>query len=332
MAQVYKSSKQKYKTMKALLRKRLLLFIFVFVSSWLVSCTPGEQEQVKEEGQQDIILGVNAYSFADLLSARESRDNDQVFSLFNLLAWCKTQDIKALDPTGYFFPTYPEVPSDEYIEKFKNRAAALGIAISGTGIRNNFASPDSSVRADGVELAKKWIVAASKLGAPVLRLFAGEIPKGYEDNWEEPAGWMIECYKELIPYAEQYSVKLGIQNHGDMLQTAEQCLYIINKLNSESVGIIVDTGSFTTEDPYQDIEALIPYAVNWQVKEYVDGYGGSIRTDYMRLIQILKDEGFKGYVPVETLKEKGDFYDPFQRVENMITRLDSAINIVYNQR
>lgn len=119
------------------------------------------------------------------------------------------------------------MPSDEYIAKFKTRASELGIHISGTGIRNNFASPDTAVRAAGVALAKEWIVVASKLGAPVLRLFAGAFPKGYEDNWEIPAGWMIECYRELLPYAEQYGVKLGIQNHGDMLQTAEQCLYIL---------------------------------------------------------------------------------------------------------
>lgn len=316
--------------MKLILTKKSFLFIAIIISGLIIlpRCTNNE---VKIEKQTPIFFGVNAYSFADLLLVRESRDNDQVYSLFNLLDWCKTQNIKALDPTGYFFPTYPEVPSDEYIEKFKNRAAELGIAISGTGIRNNFASPDPAVRAEGVELAKKWLVVASKLGAPVLRVFAGEIPKGYEDNWEKPAGWMIECYKELLPVAEQYGVKIGIQNHGDMLQTAEQCLYVIKALDSEWAGIILDTGSFTTEDPYEDIAAVVPYAINWQVKEFTDGYGGNIRTDYNRLIQIIKDGGYVGYVPVETLKVKGDFYDPFQRVSNMLSELEKAKTAVYGE-
>ena len=95
----------------------------------------------EQKAASDIIPGVNAYSFAELMLARDSRDEKQVYSLFNLLDWCATQNIKALDPTGYFFPSYPEAPSDEYIEKFKRRASELGIAISGTGIRNNFASP-----------------------------------------------------------------------------------------------------------------------------------------------------------------------------------------------
>jgi sugar phosphate isomerase/epimerase len=306
----------------------LMASVLVFVNLLSASAPKAEKNQ-KVDDKGDIILSVNAYSFCDLMMAKNSKDSEQLYSLFNALDWCKSQNIKAFDPTGYFFPTYPEVPSDEYIAKLKSRAAELGIQLSGTGIRNNFASPDSAVRAQGVELAKKWIVVASKLGVPVLRVFAGDIPKGYENNWEVPAGWMIECYKELIPFAKQYGVKIGVQNHGDMLQTAEQCLYIINHIKSEWVGIIVDTGNFTTPDPYKDIATLIPYAVNWQVKEFIDGYGGKIRTDYPRLIKILKDGGFKGFLPVETLKVKGEAYDPFQRVSDMLQVLDETIKVVY---
>lgn len=315
---------------------RKISSIVLLFSAILMSCHHGEQKHQDSElsdtetDDSGIIPSVNAYSFADLLSARESRDNDQVYSLFNLLDWCKSQNITAMDPTGYFFPTYPEPPSDEYLAKFKARADELGIAISGTGIRNNFASPDAAVRAEGVELAKKWIVVASKLGAPVIRVFAGAIPEGYEDNWEEPAGWMIECYKELIPYAEKYGVKLGIQNHGDMLLRSDQCLYVIDKLNSDWVGIIVDTGNFTEEDPYVAIEKIIPHAVNWQVKEVTDGNGGTVGIDYEKFVRILRDGNYKGYLPVETLKVRGDFYDPFQRVSNMMIQLNAAIREVYS--
>jgi sugar phosphate isomerase/epimerase len=270
---------------------------------------------------------VNAYSFSDLLEARDSRNKQQVYTLFNLIDWCAGQNIKALDPTAYFFPAYPEVPSDEYLEKFKNYAAKAGVAISGTGIRNNFASPDSTVRAAGVELAKAWIVAASKMGAPVIRVFAGEIPKDHE--WKEVAGWMIECYKELAAFGAKYGVKIGIQNHGDMLQTAEQCIYVLDAVDSEWVGLIVDTGNFKTEDPYKDIAAVVPYAINWQVKESVFGLGSEIPIDYKRLVQSVKEGGYKGYFPVETLAVRGKSYDPFALVTCMLTELQKAIIEVY---
>ena len=322
--------------MKTFFSKLSLQFFLVFVlmSATFTSCNLTiNKEQANEQDEEissPIILGVNAYSFADLLQARGSRYNEPVYTLFNLLDWCKSQGIRAIDPTGYFFPSYPEVPSDEYLARFKEKADDLGIAISGTGIRNNFASPDPAVRSEGVELAKKWIVVASKLGAPVIRLFAGAIPEGYEDNWEEPAGWMIDCYKELLPYAERYGVKIGIQNHGDMLQTAEQCLYVLERVDSEWAGIIVDTGSFLTEDPYEDIAATVPYAVNWQVKEFTKGTAGSVRIDYNKFVRILKEQNYRGYLPVETLHVKGEFYDPFQRVNGMLESLKTAISEVYS--
>jgi sugar phosphate isomerase/epimerase len=302
----------------------LLLIAVIFVLSLNLSCNRQESKNIASE---ELIPALNAYSFSDLLEARSARNKQQVYTLFNLLDWCASQNIKALDPTAYFFPTYPEVPSDEYLERFTNYASKVGVAISGTGIRNNFASPDPAIRDEGVQLAKNWIVAASKIGAPVIRVFAGEIPENHE--WEEVAGWMIECYKELAAFGEQYGVKIGIQNHGDMLQTAEQCLYVLNAIDSDWVGLIVDTGNFKTEDPYKDIAEVVPYAINWQVKESAFGLGSEIPLDYKRLVQIVKEGGYKGYFPVETLLVSGKPYDPFALVPEMIAELQKAISEVY---
>jgi len=304
--------------------------VFIAIASLVLSATiTYAQKKKTKDTHEQIILSVNAYSFSDLLSAKDNRDKQPVYTYFNLLDWCASQNIKALDPTGYFFPGYPEVPSDEYIASFKKRATELGIAISGTGIRNDFASPDPAVRAAGVELAKKWIVVASKLGAPVLRVFAGEIPKGYENRWDEVAGWMVESFKECALYGEKYEVKIGIQNHGDMLQTADQCIKVLKAVDSKWAGLIVDTGSFKTEDPYKDIAATVPYAINWQVKESVFGIGSTVRTDFVRLMRIIKEGGYHGYLPVETLLVRGTPYDPFALVPRMLQELNEAKKEVY---
>jgi sugar phosphate isomerase/epimerase len=315
--------------MKKLIYKKIYILIIIAMTVITFGTSHAQQKAKDQKSKPDIIVALNAYSFSDLLSAKDEKNHEQVYTLFNLLDWCASRNIKALDPTGYFFPTYPEVPSDEYIQKFKSRAAELGIIISGTGIRNNFASPDSAVRAAGVALAKKWIVVASKMGAPVLRLFAGEIPAGYENKWDEVAGWMIECYKECAVDAQKYGVKIGIQNHGDMLQTAHQCLKVLKAVNSEWVGLIVDIGNFKTTDPYKDIEAVTPFAVNWQVKESPRGLGTDEKTDYVKLIRILKKQGYKGYLPVETLSLKGKSYDPFAEVSKMVSEVNAAIDTVY---
>ena len=78
---------------------------------------------------------LNTYSFNRLLRAGE-------IDLFDVLGFCAEHSFDAIDPTGYYFPGYPEVPADEYINAFKSRAFYLGLDISGTGIRTDFVNPD----------------------------------------------------------------------------------------------------------------------------------------------------------------------------------------------
>lgn len=289
------------------------------------------QTQEKKAPGSYIKLSLNAFSFNDALMAKATPEKP-AFTLFDLLDWCAGQNIEGIDITAYYIPTYPAVPSDEYIYELKRKAFSLGIDITGTGIRNNFASPDPAVRAADVKRAKEWIIFAEKLGAPVIRLFAGEIPKGYENKWDEVAGWMIECFKECAAFGEQHGVIIGIQNHGDMIQTAEQCFKVVKAVNSKWAGIILDTGNFKVADPYADIEAVIPITVNWQMKTSVLGNTSEVKTDYLRLMKIIKKSGYRGYIPVETLKLVGKVkpYDPFVLVPEMMKELHAAKAEVFN--
>ena len=308
---------------------RIDLYIVVWSAIVLLSFCPvysfAQNEKI-ENHPSHVKLALNAFSFNDLLTGKSQTDNKPALTLPELLDWCATQNIEAIDLTGYYFPGYPEVPSDEYIYEIKRKAFKLGIDISGTGIRNNFASPDPAVRAADVERAKKWIIVAEKLGAPVIRLFAGEIPKGYDNKWNEAASWMIDCYKECAAFGEQHGVIIGIQNHGDMLQTAEQCIKVVKAVNSKWAGIILDTGNFKVADPYADIEAVIPYTISWQVKESVFGLGSPVKTDFSRLIKIIRKSGYRGYLPVETLSVKGIPYDPYVLIPALLNDLKTSMN------
>lgn len=282
----------------------------------------------RQQHQSPIRFSLNAYSFNDLLMARNSRDSLPVYTLSNLLDWCAAQNLEAVDITGYYFPGYPTVPSDELINHVREKAARLGLAISGTGIRNNFASPDPVARQADVELAKRWIDVAAKLGSPVIRLFTGAVPKGYEDRWQEVADWMIPCFRTCADYAASKGVKIGIQNHADMLSTADQCLRLLKAIDHPAVGLIIDTGSFTTSNPYDDIARTAHLAINWQVKVYL--HGKPIRkTDYKKVMQILRTSGYQGFLPVETLATKGIPYDPFELVPAMLQEMAAARKDVF---
>jgi len=85
-------------------------------------------------------------------------------TLTDAVHFCAQHGVDALDPTGYYFPGYPKVSADEYIYNLKRTAFVNGVAISGTGVRNNFAVADEAARNNDVRMVKDWIVVASKLG------------------------------------------------------------------------------------------------------------------------------------------------------------------------
>jgi sugar phosphate isomerase/epimerase len=286
-------------------------------------CTSASaQTPIKRAGGAKLKLSLNAYSFSKALNDQiKGRGNGM--TLFDLLDYCAEQNFDAIDPTGYFFPGYPKVPADKYLNEFKRRAFVLGLDVSGTGVRNNFASPDKQQRAADVQHVKEWVECAARMGAPVLRVFAGPEPQGHP--WDQVAEWMVEELKKCVEHGKQYGVLIGIQNHGDTLKNADQVLKIVKMVDSEWFGVIVDTGYFLTPDPYKDIARVTPYAVNWQVKEKVDGKEGKARTDLKKLVRIIREGGYRGYIPIETLSVAGEDYNPRARVAELLKELREAL-------
>jgi sugar phosphate isomerase/epimerase len=280
------------------------------------------QAPIQRVGSAKLKLSLNAYSFNKALNDR-IKGRGQGMSLFDLLEFCAELNFDAIDPTGYFFPGYPKIPSDLYLNDFKRRAFQLGLDISGTGVRNNFASPDKQKRAADVQHVKEWVECAARMGAPVLRVFAGPEPQGH--SWDQMAEWLVEELQKCVEHGKKYGVLVGIQNHGDSLKTAEQVLKIVQKVNSEWFGVIVDTGYFPMPDPYKEIARVIPYAVNWQIKEKVDGKDGKFKTDLKKLVQLIKNGGYRGYIPIETLSVAGEDYDPRARVARLLQELREAL-------
>lgn len=196
----------------------------------------------------------------------------------------------------------------------------MGVSISGTGVRNDFTNPDANKRKEDIQLIKNWIECTSKLGAPVIRIFAGVmIPK--EFSWDQIAAWMVKDIQECVEYGQKHGVIVAIQNHNDFIKTADEAIKIIKMVSREWFGLILDTGSYRSGDPYEQIARTIPYAVNWQVKENIYVNGKEVKTDLVRLFKLIKESGYRGYVPVETLG-KGD---PKEKVPRFIDEVRKAL-------
>jgi sugar phosphate isomerase/epimerase len=291
------------------------------------------QPQIKRTGGSKLKISLNAYSFSKKLNDYK-RDPKTGISLFDLVDFCAKNNFDAVDATGYFFPGYPsELPTDAFINEFKRRAFELGLDISGTGVRNNFTLPDKEKRAADVQHIKQWVEVSAKMGAPVLRVFADTQMKG--QSWqtvapgiarEQMEDWIVENLKECAEHGKKYGVIIGVQNHGDFLKTADNLLNLVKRVDSVWCGPIVDTGYFMTKDPYEDMAKVAPHAVNWQIKTSPFGADSGIKTDLKRLVKIVRESGYRGYIPIETLSVKGQPYDPFDLVPKFLAELREVLD------
>ena len=294
--------------------------------------TASAKAPIERVGGPFLKVALNAYSFSKMLNDHVKGRAAGGMSLMDLLGFCAKHDFHGLDATGYFFPGYPEVPSDAYVNDFKRRAFELGVGISGTGVRNNFTTSDKAVRNAAAAHIKEWVEVAARMGAPVLRVFADTQVKamGWQDvakghTREDVQAWIVDAVSECAEHGKRYGVIIGVQNHGDFLRTGDDLLALIKAVNSDWCGAIVDTGYFKTPDPYVDIAKCAPYAVNWQVKERPFGEENAAPTDVVRLIKIIRESGYRGYVPIETLSYKQSNYDPLAVVPAFLKQVREAI-------
>jgi sugar phosphate isomerase/epimerase len=280
------------------IRRRQLLSAALGTTALALAGTPfagraAAQGRVSRSSGTRVRLGLNAYSFNEPLRAG-------TMTLDDLVDFCAQQGFDGLDATGYYFPGYPKVPDDAFLYRLKRRAFVNGVTISGTGVRNDFAVDDPEARQRDVQMVKDWIEAAAKLGADVVRIFAGaKVPDG--GTFDRTLQWMVPDIKACVDYGRQHGVIVGLQNHNDFLKTAGETIRIVEAVNSEWFGVILDIGSLRQGDPYAEIEKLVPYAVTWQLKENAWVGGKEVPTDVGRIKAIIDKAGYRGFLPVETL-------------------------------
>lgn len=253
-------------------------------------------------------LSLSAYSFRDYLKLDAPR-----MTMFQFVDLAADMECDAVEPTSYWFP--PDV-DDGYLRRLQQHAFLQGLDISGTAIRNDFCVADPDARAAEIAAVRGWLDRASALGAPVVRVFGGNVPKGEDED--ATAARVVAAIEELLPHAVERGVTIALENHGGITDTPEQLLRIVRAVRAPhgGFGVNLDTGNFHGADPYADVAALAPYAVNVQVKtEIRRGDGPKEPADLERMIQILRDARYAGYVVLE-----------YEAAEDPMTGVPVALN------
>jgi sugar phosphate isomerase/epimerase len=99
--------------------------------------------------------------------------------------------------------------TDQSRARINNLVQSTGVGISGLGYYPNPLTPDpAEANAVGVHL-RRVILGAKSLGIPVVNTFVGrDWTRSVEENWPR----FLDVWTDLIKFAEDYGVKIAIEN------------------------------------------------------------------------------------------------------------------------
>ncbi len=259
----------------------------------LALLAPGSSRAIPPIGRtrpSHLKLSLAAYSYRAFLEGK-SKSMD-LYDFVNLSA---DMGLDGVELTSYYFPANV---TPEYLHRLKQHAFVLGLDVSGTSVGNNFCVPDGAKREEQLALVRTWVDHAADLDAPVIRIFAGTVPKG--DDEEQAVARAIEGIKASLPYAAEKGVALALENHGGITATPAQILTLVKAIDAPNFGVNLDTGNFHGEDPYAELAELAPYAINVQVKTEISVKGkGKQEADLARVVGLLREARYSGYVVLE---------------------------------
>nr|WKN36272.1 sugar phosphate isomerase/epimerase [Tunicatimonas sp. TK19036] len=215
----------------------------------------------------------------------------------------KVYGINAVEYVNQFF--MDKVKDQDYLKELKQRADDLGV--TNVMIMIDLwdyptASPDEAMRLQSAEKHYEWIDAAHALGCLGVRVNAN----GYEGKSEEEAADLfVETLTRLSDYAKAAEMNVMVENHGGLSSDGKWLAMVMEKVNRDNVGTLPDFGNVNVSkteeyDRYQLVEELMPYAKGVSAKSLeFNQKGQEANMDYERLLTIVKDAGFTGYVGIE---------------------------------
>ncbi|MBL7697921.1 MAG: sugar phosphate isomerase/epimerase [Chitinophagaceae bacterium] len=249
----------------------------------------------------------------------------------SLAQWSLNKTLFANKITNLDFPAVSKkqfgIDTVEYVNLFfKDKAEDTGYLdellkrCNDNGVKNHLvmidaegalAEPAEADRKVAVKNHFKWVDAAKYLGCSSIRV--NIFGNGTPGDLKKAA---IASLCELSEYAAKKDINILIENHGGYTSDAQWMVDVLEGVNKPNVGSLPDFGNFCIRsengltwgntcfeeyDKYKGVKELMPFAkgVSAKVMEFTDS-GECKETDYARMMNIVKESGFKGYVGIES--------------------------------
>ncbi len=258
-----------------------------------------ESPEVPETTDLFFKLSLAQWSFHKALFAGEMDNLD-------FAAKAKELEFEGIEYVNIFFKDKAE--DKAYLDQMNQKAAdsevvQILIMIDGEG---NLGAMDLAERTKAVENHYKWVEAAKYLGCETIRVNA----RG-EGSAEEVSTAAIDGLSRLSEFAAAENINVIVENHGGYSSDGKWMSNVLKQVGMDNCGSLPDFGNFCIKrdeenkcieeyDRYQGMEDLMPFAkaVSAKSNEF-DEDGNEIHTDFLKIMKIVKDHGYRGFVGVE---------------------------------
>ncbi|ASZ11741.1 sugar phosphate isomerase/epimerase [Chitinophaga pendula] len=255
----------------------------------------------------------------------------------------KEFDISGVEYVNQFFKD--KAKDKAYLQELKQRCDDNGvrsvlIMCDGEG---ELGDADVKKRLEAVENHYKWVEAAQFLGCHAIRVNAAG-----EGKAEEVSKAVVESLSKLSDFAKDFNINVIVENHGGNSSNGQWLSNVMKTVNRGNCGTLPDFGNFcvnrtkpeaqTVEawrktvcleeyDRYIGVKELMPFAKGVSAKTNdFDANGNEAKMDYKRLLQIVKEAGYTGYVGIEYEGQQLPEEEGVRKTKELLLRIGAELS------
>lgn len=230
--------------------------------------------------------------------------------------------IGAIEYVNQFFKD--KAKDTAYLKDLNQRAKDNGvyqhlIMIDGEGALGD---PDDAKRTQAVENHYRWIDAAQFLGCKMIRVNAQS-----RGTAEEQMRLAADGLRRVTEYGAKAKIAVVVENHGGFSSNGQWLTGVMKKVNHPMCGTLPDFGNFRISreeqyDRYQGVTELMAFAKAVSAKSHdFNEQGDETEIDYRKMMKIVLDAGYRGWVGIEYEGSKLGEMDGIRATKKLLERV-----------
>ena len=275
---------------------------------------------------------------SSLLSNADHHKKNQLFEI-SIAEWSLHKSLFGKKISNLDFPVVAKkefkISAVEYVNQFfkdkatdKNYLNELKKICDNEGVKSllimcdgegKLGDPDKNKRISSVNNHKRWIEAAKHLGCHSIRVNASS-----SGSYDDQQKFAADGLSRLSEFASTHGLNVIVENHGGLSSNGQWLSGVMKSVNMKNCGTLPDFGNFRigggkTYDRYKGVQELMPFAKAVSAKSHdFDDNGNEIHTDYHKMMKIVIDAGYRGYVGVEYEGSKLSEYDGIKATKKLL--------------